>query len=392
MKNIDCEIVSSVDEKKLEIILISSVPPNPTSSGEIVLYRHLSQAPKYKITVISESRKSSENKVISRILNRLSNTRLHNWLNDMKVIACGKSWDDSLKSRYPCHQNTIVLTVAHGDGCWAAHRYARKHKLPLVTIFHDWWPDIPYVHTIFRDTLRDRFKKLYQDSDLALCVSEEMKIALGSHDNSQVLYPIPGENLNQFRYKKFLDKQSAPIRVMYCGNLYHYACEIAKLLKVTKDSSTVSLQVRGKNPNWQPSFRQEMSERGLWLDFAPREQLYEGLRSADALLVVMSFDPKLRRRMETSFPSKLCEYAQLGKPIIVWGPDYCSAAQWARKGDWALCISKRNPNSVVATLEKLHKSSELRQYYAEKTREVAQNLFNPSSIQKQFLDAINGLI
>jgi hypothetical protein len=42
--------------------------------------------------------------------------------------------------------------------------------------------------------------------------------------------------------------------------------------------------------------------------------------------------------VETSFPSKLPEYAQFGKPIVIWGPEYCSAIHWGREGDRALCI------------------------------------------------------
>lgn len=68
-----------------------------------------------------------------------------------------------------------------------------------------------------------------------------------------------------------------------------------------------------------------MRDRQLWLDFAPREELNDWLASADVFLVVMSFDPALMRRMETSFPSKLPEYAQFGKPLVIWGPELSGA-------------------------------------------------------------------
>jgi hypothetical protein len=57
--------------------------------------------------------------------------------------------------------------------------------------------------------------------------------------------------------------------------------------------------------------------------------------------------------VETSFPSKLPEYAQFGKPIVIWGPEYCSAIHWGREGDRALCITEASPKVVVAALQNL---------------------------------------
>jgi hypothetical protein len=134
-------------------------------------------------------------------------------------------------------------------------------------------------------------------------------------------------------------------------------------------------------------FKEEMKQRGLWLDFAPREELDDWLESAAALLVVMRFEPALRRRMETSFPSKLVEYVQLGKPIVIWGPEYCSAVRWARLADSALCVTDPSPRALVVALEKLSEV-ELAQM-AVKSRSAAENEFKAEVIQKQFLAALH---
>lgn len=106
----------------------------------------------------------------------------------------------------------------------------------------------------------------------------------------------------------------------------------------------------------------------------------------------MSFDPAWRRRMETSFPSKLPEYAQFGKPLVIWGPDYCSAIRWGRKGDRALCVTEDNPTALVSALEKIKDSPEIQEYYGQQARIAAQTEFNPNIIQSQFLENIQNLI
>ena len=96
--------------------------------------------------------------------------------------------------------------------------------------------------------------------------------------------------------------------------------------------------------------------------------------------------------METSFPSKLPEYAQFGKPIVIWGPEYCSAIKWGREGDRAVCVSDKNPTALVSALEKLKDSSQHLEYYGQQAKIASQAEFNSSIIQNQFLENINILI
>ncbi|MBD2338954.1 glycosyltransferase [Calothrix sp. FACHB-156] len=382
-----------------EIIVISSVSPQPTSAGQVVLYRHLRQVDELTVSVVPNPKDSKTSSWRTKLVRRLEHTRFHRWSNDLDVIEQGRIWDDLLFNSHKQLFNlglegkAFVLTVAHGDGCWAAQKFAQWHQLPLVTIFHDWWPDIPHVHQPLRQLLEQRFVQLYQKSNVALCVSEGMKNTLGSHPNSTVLYPLPAvlESNSVAKIPTKSDKFPS-LKVVYSGGLYDYAPMLAELLQVTKEDFQVQVQVRGDNPNWSADFCSEMRDRGLWLDFAPREELNQWLASADAFLVTMSFDPALQRRMETSFPSKLPEYAQFGKPLVIWGPQYCSAVQWGQKGDRALCITEEQPTALVKALERLNRSLEKQKYYARQARAAAKTEFNPHILQNHFLTAIKSLI
>ena len=384
-----------------KIIVISSVSPQPTSSGQVVLYRHLSQATGWDVHIVPNPDDHKTHRWQTKLIKRLEHTRFHRWSHDLDILDNGNNWN-AIIANY-CQQlsssirenNTVVLTVAHGNGCWAAQRFAQRYQLPLVTIFHDWFPDLPSLHKPFHDFLEKRFQKLYQQSNLALCVSQGMKNALGSHCNSPVLYPIPAllnKEITQQPQTKNDQQISSRLKVVYSGNLYEYGQILAQLLEVIKNHPQIQVQVRGSRPNWPADFRSEMRDRQLWLDFAPREELNDWLASADVFLVVMSFDPALQRRMETSFPSKLPEYAQFGKPIVIWGPEYCSAIHWGRKGDRAICITDENPTVLVSTLEKLKDSPQHLEYYRQQAKIASQAEFNPTIIQNQFLDHIQNIL
>jgi glycosyltransferase involved in cell wall biosynthesis len=372
------------------LIVISSILPRPTSAGEVVLYRHLNGLTDWTVRVAAEPVKATFPRGVEKLTNRLEHTRFHRWSNDLRVIAHGHRWQPRSELLPVDHGSTVILTVAHGDGCWAAQRFARQHQLPLVTIFHDWWPDIPAVHAPIRALLAVRFQQLYRRSALALCVSEAMQQQLGPHPNSQVLYPIPAEPPPSSPASAPADP-AQPLRVVYSGGLYDYGPMLAELLQVTKEHPSVHVQVRGAAPNWPAEFREEMRQRGLWLDFAPRSELEDWLASADAFLVTMSFDPALRRRMETSFSSKLTEYTQFGKPLVIWGPDYCSAIRWGLHRDRALCITSASPQTLVTALEKLSQNSSQRGYYASQAWIAARQDFHPMNLQQHFSDALSKL-
>jgi glycosyltransferase involved in cell wall biosynthesis len=106
----------------------------------------------------------------------------------------------------------------------------------------------------------------------------------------------------------------------------------------------------------------------------------------------MSFDATFTRRMITSFPSKLTEATQLGLPIVIWGPEYCSAVQWARRGDRALCVTDPNPSILRRVLEQLAASRAEQERLARSARQAAAGDFNYEQIQAQFLAALRRAI
>jgi glycosyltransferase involved in cell wall biosynthesis len=215
-----------------------------------------------------------------------------------------------------------------------------------------------------------------------------MRELLGPHPNVQVLHPIPAKT-NPILLARM---PHGVFRVMYHGNLFDYGPMVAEALAELKSHAQVRLEVRGGNPRWPEHFRQEMQREGLWHDYAPRAVLDGWMGTANAFLVPMVFEPAMRRRMETSFPSKMLEMAQFGKPLVIWGPEYCSAVQWARQGNRALCVIDSNPAALRQALEKLTASPTEQQRLAAAARQAAQNDFNPDGIQAQFMKALRNVL
>jgi hypothetical protein len=284
---------------KIKVILISSVHPEPTSAGQITLYRHLIGHSEIEVEVYGdEPVKLTPSTMLRRLFGRLGRTGFRRFAQDFWAVWEGRWLDSFLPGEVSQDGRTVVFTVAHGDACMAALRFANRNQLPFVTIFHDWWPDIPNVHSYFRKRLEQNFRLLYESSKTALCVCEGMKNALGDNPNAQVMYPIPARPNSRSNGALGTKSASESFKVVYFGNLSEYGPMLADVLLELKDHRTVRLEVQGADPNWPEDFQKEMREKGLWRDFAPRNQLDGWLAEANAFLVVMGFEPKLKRRLE----------------------------------------------------------------------------------------------
>jgi glycosyltransferase involved in cell wall biosynthesis len=369
--------------EKIRVILISSVRPAPISAGPMVLHRHLVDQPWIDLEVYGgEPTSFSFWTAVRRVVGRLGRTKMRRWSEDIWVFLRGRWMDGQLPGKINRTQRTVVVTVAHGDGFMAAQRFAKRHQLPLVSFFQDWWPDIAEVHGFTRRRLEREFRELAAESKVAICVSVGMRRSLGS-PTCRVLpdLPAPRRSVQKVSTERL---RCSKMKVLYFGNLGDYGPMLGEALKALEGNEHVELVVRGARPKWSADFAAEMKRQGKWLDFAPRGELEAWLESADAFLVPMVFDPSMRRRMETSFPSKLMEFAQFGKPLVVWGPGYCSAAEWASRTDAALCVTDPSPAVLMGVLEKLAGDNELQRRYAAKAADAAATEFDREKIQQFF--------
>jgi len=383
----------------LRILLISSVLPRDTTGGEVVLYRHFSRSPELCIAIarstltaplaIDDSQNWLAEDIIeiqaNRLLTRLTRTRLSRWTHDF--LQCFNTFHNTNQLRYYIKNKKpdIIITVAHQELCWLAQQIAQEFNIPLVTFFHDWWPDMANVHSYARKILTRRFNQLYQQSQLVFCVSEEMQQVLGRHPNALVLFPIPHQSVKE-EFPPTFAKENA-FTVIYAGTLSGiYGPMMQALCNLVQEYPKLQLKLFGSPLDWPDFLVQNVKANRIYGGFISRNLLYSELRKANALLVAMSFNPAAQMRVKTSFPSKIAEYCPFGKPIVIWGPRYCSAAQWGFKYQSALVVTSPVAQDLVKALEELTTQPQEQTRLAQKALEMAHGMFNPERIQRQFVE------
>ena len=366
-------------------MVISSVVPNAGGSGgELVLHRHLKLNPEVDATVVSWQRFPFRLKLIGK-LRELGFHSLSRWMECLfPVLPSDKLIDEVVNSFQP----DVIVTVAHGWWHIKARTVAKRLSLPLVSFFQDWWPDFPDVPRAFRSRVEREFRQTCADSAVAICVSDGMRRELGEPENALVIHDVPYFTTVRSGTRDV----TAPMRVAYFGNLGEYGPLIESALRALRNSERVRLEVFGSNPLWTAGAREEFLSLGLYHGFFSVDQLVESLQQFQAVLVVMSFAPVFRRRMMTSFPSKMINAMQLGLPVVVWGPEYCSAVQWARVGNRALCVTDGDSSALRQALEALADSPADQERLGKSAREAAAGDFNAERIEEEFICVVRRAI
>jgi glycosyltransferase involved in cell wall biosynthesis len=369
----------------IRVLVVSSVVPNALGSGgELVLHRHLKLNPQIQTEVASWQQFPFRLKVIGKLRQLGFRSLSQAWECLFPVLPTDKMVHDLIHSFRP----HVLVTVAHGWWHIKARRVAKQLKLPLVSLFQDWWPDFPEVPRAFRSRVEREFRETCAESDVVVCVSDGMYRELGEPENALILHPAPslaGQREDNCEFQ-------LPLRVAYFGNLSDYGPLIEKALRALNSSEQVRLEVFGPNPHWTSGAEDEFRSRGVYHGFIPSNKLTEPLQQFQAALVVMSFAPSHRRRMTTSFPSKMTDAMRLGLPVVIWGPEYCSAVKWARGGERALCVTDPDPSAIRKALEELAVSRGKQERLVKSSREAAATDFNHDRIQAQFIDVLRRAI
>jgi glycosyltransferase involved in cell wall biosynthesis len=109
---------------------------------------------------------------------------------------------------------------------------------------------------------------------------------------------------------------------------------------------------------------------------------------ADALFVPMSFDAADRANMEMAFPSKLADYTATALPLIIYGPNYCSAVAWARENEGVAVIVESDSDLHNAVIL-LANNPDKRIALGKRALSVGREYFTHDRVQEQFFKALS---
>jgi hypothetical protein len=103
----------------------------------------------------------------------------------------------------------------------------------------------------------------------------------------------------------------------------------------------------------------------------------------------MSFDPVDRANMELAFPSKLADCTAIGLPLVIYGPEYCSAVRWARENVGLGEVVEREGGGLKEGITRLANDRGLRMAMGKRALEVGRAYFAYEKVQQVFQRALS---
>jgi glycosyltransferase involved in cell wall biosynthesis len=364
------------------------------------MHRHLVERTPFQLHVVSHADFADDLLIHTPIglpyfLQRLRKSRfgpfLGKWLHDYENHLWPLSVEGRLQDAIDSFKPDVILTLAETGLCHMASRAAKRNSIPLAGLFLDWFPVMPphYGHRVFQSLLSLRYRRLYRQCNLAICTSDGMKEILGPHPNAHVVYPMPGSHIIP---DEITPPRRGKFRLVYVGAAQSfYGRMLRDLLSAVKSRDDIELIIVGPTGDWPEEELARAREEGICLEFMPPEEAAKVLAGADALLVVMSFEKNQELFMRTSFTTKFLDYAAFHKPIILWGPDYCTPMRVAKREDAALVVEHPDASHVVAAADQLATNPKVASRYAASSRRLNEGLFNPDRLQEIFVAEIEAI-
>jgi glycosyltransferase involved in cell wall biosynthesis len=386
---------------KTRALLVSIVPPRNDCGVRIVMYRHFVERDPFELYVASNADFADDLLIHTQLrlpypVYRLRKSRfgpqLAPWIRDYENLIWPLKSNRALEKAVQKFQPQVILTLAETGLCHIARKTAERHKLPLAGMFLDWFPIMKnhYGHKWTQDILSRRYRELYAACDLAFCTSEGMQAVLGPHPNTHVIYPMPGKHRVP---DKAWPASNGKFRLVYVGSVENfYGRMICSLIEDIESTSDLEIIVVGPNADWPPDLLQRAKAKGIYLGFKPPEEAAAVLAGADALLVVMSFEKEHELFMRTSFTTKFLDYVAFGKPVILWGPEYCAPFQVAQKHGGAVVVTQMKADAVVSACRQIAGNPTLRKELSQQAQYLHQTLFSPDRLQSIFVREIQSLV
>ncbi len=384
------------------VLYISFTPPVPTWGGAMAFYRHFVEREDFAIEVVTNCGEFPVDSVPyrpvrfspSRLTCRLFRTRLLPWSYGLHSLTAmgrvpGTVWRAARRFK-----PDLVFTIA---GSWdysalVAQRVACQLKIPLVASFNDWFNYGWFPsHPAYNSMIEKRFRRFYCQADLALCTCEGMREALGPHPNAHILYPLGARLPETHSAFKAFAANGRPFIVAFTGSLADwYGPMLERLVRLAQaKSAPLEFRFYGSNPAWSREFHALAGAAGIYRGHLPFEQLQTEIASADALLLPMGFEEHCAQVERTSFKTKFLDYLSYQKPILVWGPEYCSAVRVAREFDSAECCIEQGAPAILKAILAVRDAPDRQVTLVQNARKMYNERFNPDTIHNEFVRSIH---
>jgi glycosyltransferase involved in cell wall biosynthesis len=377
------------------VLVLTREIPQSVYAGSQQLFRVFKDYPADRLLVVGPEVPAGAERLPCRYetfvprIDRWVNTRLHEWMNLANAIGVvpdesGRRIDQVVGDFRPDVVFTVMDLFSFYTTAW---RYARKHRIPLVTLTMDDPMHFQKVAGWAKPLQKKAVKRIYDAARLSLGVSREMTSWIREEFGkpTETFYFGPPDGLRPREPETNKSLRNPPtLTVGFTGSLHFYGRELSRLLPGFEQAGA-RLHFYGTKTKDLPA-SPAVVDRGQW----PIEKLWDIVQQeCDALILPYPGNGWLENVFRTHFPTKLSEYLWQGLPLLITGPRYATGLRWGLDHPHAcMALSEPSVAQVADILTRWRGDAAERVRMGEAAAAVACQDFDPGKIRQSFVRAI----
>ena len=376
-------------------------PHTQCGGGPLAMYRHFVLHNDVDLLVCStgfihEGLSRGHQIARHRFITRVQNTRLTRWVRQFQILVEPYLWCRQLEPMLRNFRPDVIFTVADPADSWSAYLLAKRMEIPLVVNFQDWWPTSNYSGAyerpfpFVRKIMERRFRQMHREAVAVFATSHGMLDWLGERPGARVLFPTGAPRAEGQTPSFAPNRADGPLTVAYAGQIPRasYGKQVLQVANaVAHQRDSLQLKVYAPRLDNQSEVVDKLQSMGFYGGFLPGHLLLDELARCDVLLAVMTFGKNSRLFAETSFTTKILDYAAVGRPIVIWAPEYAAPVQLARRTGFALTCTDPDAESLIKTIEEL-RSLKRYEAAARSAWEAGQTMFKHEAVHQVLLDGL----
>lgn len=112
------------------------------------------------------------------------------------------------------------------------------------------------------------------------------------------------------------------------------------------------------------------------------------LKSADALLLPVNFDPVSVHFIRLSMPTKVPAYLACGLPVLAYGPGNTAQIRYAREVGWGLVVEHQDSQALADAMRRCLEDRDLRDRLVANARRAARKNHHVTEVRARFREAL----
>ena len=195
-------------------------------------------------------------------------------------------------------------------------------------------------------------------------------------------------------YRPTLSNDNAIFTIFFGGNLGDWYGKMLEslILAANKANYRLEFKIFGSNPSWSKEFDEWVKKEGVFGGRVNFDELSAEACKADLLLLPMGFGEDCALVERTSFKTKFLDYLTFNRPILVWGPEYCSAVRTAKEFDSAECVVSSDAKNCAYVIKELSEDSTRLIQLNDNAQNMYNSRFHPDKIHAGLVNKIHETI